>query len=79
MGETLPQSAGGITKEATPEPQQNPNGIPEGLQILDSGQARLQELGERCRSPQLIALHGVMHATYHAELPMLVCTSVPKE
>lgn len=75
----MPQSAGGITKEATPEPQQNLNGIPEGLQAVDSGQARLQELGELCRSPQPIALHGVMHATYHAELPMLVCTSVLKE
>ena len=46
----MPQSAGGITKEACPQPQQNPSGIPEGLQTLDSGQARLQELGERCRS-----------------------------
>ena len=50
MGERVPQSAGGITKEAFPESQQNPSGIPEGLQTLDSGQVRLQELGERCRS-----------------------------
>ena len=79
MGERGPQSAGGITKDALPESQQNASGIPEGLQTLDSGQARLQELGERCcNQADCIALHGMMHASYHAELPMLVCAPVPE-
>ena len=70
MGEHVPESSGGITKETVTGSQQSLSGIPESLQTPDSGQARLQELGESCRSPSTIQCIAWRDAS--AELPMLI-------